>query len=137
MKELTKQMIEDFKIYELGYDFMAYPKQGKELINFHHLIVPRRLCQEDEKHGYYYWNGALLYETSHQYLHLINCYDKRIFEVITNEMIAMNVKGYLDNYNLKYIDECLCDFEDRFKYYKTNKGKSLIKPKYLNRIKID
>ena len=45
MREITKKMIEYYKIMKLGYDFMGYPALKKNTLSFHHLIVPRRNCK--------------------------------------------------------------------------------------------
>ena len=36
MREITRQMIEYYKIMKLGYDFMGYPAQKKNTLSFHH-----------------------------------------------------------------------------------------------------
>ena len=100
MKEITMLMINEFKIKQLGYDFMGYSLQKGDIYTFHHLIIPRR-------HGGSYSrdNGAILFSTPHSYLHVIEVYDYDRFTAITSEMIDMNIKGYLDVNNLIYIDE--------------------------------
>ena len=35
MREITKEMIDEFRIRELGKDFMGYQKQGSDLLTFH------------------------------------------------------------------------------------------------------
>ena len=132
MREITKEMIDEFRIRELGNDFMGYQKQGSDLLTFHHLIVPRRLCT-DELNGYTRNNGAILYTTPHQYLHLIEAYDRDIFEIITSEMIDENIKGYIDKQNIRYIDDALKYFEREYSGHTTNKGKPLIKEEYTTR----
>ena len=105
MREITKQMIKDYRIKELGYDFMGYYKQPKEIYNFHHLIVPYRNCNSRGLgEGYVRWNGAILCaESSHPYLHLIEQFDLESYLRITSEMIEMNLRGKLMIQNLKAI----------------------------------
>ena len=81
MKEITKQIIKDFKIMKLGYDFMGYKVDRKESLSFHHLIIPYRECKSfGLGEGYLYWNGAILRQnTSHDYLHLIESKDLNCF----------------------------------------------------------
>lgn len=127
-------MYKEFKIKKLGYDFMGYPEQQKDLITFHHLIVPHRHCKEQGLgEGYLRWNGAILYTTPHEYLHLIEAKDYEIFLAITSEMVDMNFKGYLDKENLHYIDDALKYFEHEYCSATTKKGKPLIKEQYLHR----
>lgn len=134
MKELTQKMIRDFKIKELGYDMMGYSPMVGDFCEFHHLLIPRRMCKEyGLGEGYVRWNGALLFSTPHEYLHLIEAKDLDIFFAITSEMLDMNIKGYLDTKNIRYIDDCLCEFEKEHSGDTTNKGKPLIKDEYLQR----
>lgn len=112
---------------------MGYEKQGADLLTFHHLIVPRRFCQDMEDKGYNRDNGAILFTTPHQYLHVIEVYDREMFEIITDEMKDINNKGYLDSSNIRYIDDCLKSFEKEHCSSRTSKGKLLIKDSYLYR----
>lgn len=132
MREVTKLMINEFKIKHLGYDFMGYSLQKSDIYTFHHLIVPNR------KNGpYARWNGAILCgKTSHPYLHTIESKDYDRFLAITSEMIDMNIKGYLDIANIRYIDDILCSFEREYSGKHTRKGKVLIKEEYTKRIKL-
>lgn len=137
MREITEKMIKNFKIMELGFDFMGYSVDKKSSLSFHHLIIPHR---ESQKHrigeGYLYWNGAILRQnTSHDYLHLIETIDYDMFMAITSEMIDENIKGYLDITNLRYINDVLCQFEREHCSDISKKGKLLIKDDYLKRRK--
>lgn len=136
MKEITKQMIKNFKIMKLGMDFMGYEVKKKESLSFHHLIIPHRDCKlYGLGEGYLYWNGAILNQlTSHDYLHLIERIDYDIFLAITSEMIDENVKGYLDMENIRYIDDCLTFFEREHCSDRNKKGKILIKEEYTKRM---
>ena len=85
MKEITKIMVNDFKIMKLGMDFMGYHVNRKQDLSYHHLIIPRRHCKEAGLgEGYLYWNGAILRQnTSHDYLHIIENIKKEI-EIMKN-----------------------------------------------------
>lgn len=137
MKEITKQMIKNFRITKLGYDFMGYNVDKNASLSFHHLIIPHRDCKmRGLGEGYLYWNGAILKQnTSHDYLHLIESKDYDIFLAITSEMIDENIKGYLDISNLKRIHDCLSLFEREHCSDRGKKGKLLIKDDYLKRRK--
>ena len=129
MKEVTKLMIDEFKLRELGHDFMGYHLQKGDIYTFHHLIVPNR-----NGGPYARWNGAILFSTPHQYLHVIENYDYDRFCYLSSEMIDENIKGYLDMENIRHIDECLKEFEREYSGKRTKKGKLLIREEYTRRI---
>lgn len=135
MKQVTNLLINDFKIKELGYDFMGFSIQKNDILSFHHLILSKEYCRKAKLgKGYWYWNGVILcQETSHSYLHLIQRYDDELFRYLTSEMYDMKVKGYLDIYNLQNIQDILDYFEYLHIEEKTDKGHYLIKEEYLNR----
>ncbi len=135
MREITKEMIDYYKIMKLGYDFMGFLVYQKNKLSFHHLIVPHRHCKEAGiGEGYLWWNGAILNQsTSHEYLHLIEAKDFDMFSAITSEMIDENVKGYLDMENLKHILDVLHCFEREHCSDHSKKGNYLIKEEYLYR----
>ena len=129
MKEVTKLMINEFKLKELGMDFMGFQLQKGDIYTFHHLIVPNR-----EGGPYARWNGAILFSTPHQYLHVIENKDYDMFCYITSEMIDMNIKGYLDMENIRHINDVLNQFEREHAGERTKKGKLLIKEEYTRRV---
>lgn len=132
MKHVTKKMINEFKIQELGYDFMGYHLNKGDIYTFHHLIVPNR-------HGgpYARWNGSILCgQSSHPYLHLIEAKDYDMFCAISSEMIDQNIKGYLDSNNIRYIHDILSQFEREHCSDRSKKGKLLIKEEYTRRSKL-
>ena len=133
MKEITKIMINDFKIMKLGYDFLGYKVNRKQDLSYHHLIIPRRHCKEAGLgEGYLYWNGAILRQnTSHDYLHIIEKIDPDIFYELTSEMIDENIKGRLDIENLKHIRDLLLYFEREHDHDTSKKGKLLIKREFV------
>ena len=121
-------MINEFKLKELGHDFMGYSLQKGDIYTFHHLIVPNR-----QGGPYARWNGAILYSTPHQYLHVIEATDYKYFSYLTSEMIDMNQKGFIDIDNILEINDILCEFEHKYRNRRSKKGKRLIKDAYLNR----
>lgn len=131
MREVTNLMINEFKIKQLGYDFMGYSLQRGDIYTFHHLIIPNR-----NGGPYARWNGAILFSTPHQYLHTIEAKDYDMFCLITSEMIDMNIKGFLDSSNLRRIDDILNQFEREHCSDRSKKGKMLIKEEYTRRAKI-
>ena len=133
MKNITEQMIKDFKIMKLGFDFMGYKVDKKQSLSFHHLIIPHRESRNyGIGDGYLYWNGAILRQnTSHDYLHIIEKIDPDIFYELTSEMIDENIKGRLDIDNLKRIHDLLLYFEREHDHDTSKKGKLLIKREFV------
>ena len=126
MKGITKLKINQFKIKQLGYDFMGFTIKRLDECTAHHLIIPARHNGKLTD-----WNTVILNgETSHPYWHLIEIKDPTIAYAITSEMIDMNIKGYLDEENIKNIHDLLDEFEAQFGNEKNSKGKLLIKREY-------
>lgn len=123
VKEL---MINEYKLKEMGCDFMGYTLSKRDILTYHHLIVPRR-------HGgpVTVQNGAIIQRVPHDYLHLLERVDNDLFCLVTSEMIDMNIKGYLDPFNLGNIHEALCEFEYKHAGDCSKKGNVLIKEEYL------
>lgn len=138
MKEITERMIKDFKIMKLGFDFMAYSVDKKSSLSFHHTIISHKKCLKNGLgHGYWKWNGSILVQdNSHDYLHRIEKVDTEVFYAITSELVDMNIKGFLDVENLRYINDILCSFEREHCGDRTKKGKVLIKEQFVKRVKV-
>ena len=137
MKTVKSEMIRDYKLKKLGFDFMGYTFNNPDELSFHHLIVPEKDSEAmGIGDGYLKWNGAILKQlTSHDYLHLLQRIDEEIFLRITYQMIEQNYNGHLDIENLKKIRDALLYFEKEHQYDKDKKGKVLIKREYIhNRI---
>ncbi len=130
MKDVTQELMRDFNIESLGYDFMGYPPSKGDIPTFHHLLQPAR-----EGGPYAYWNGVVLYTTPHQYLHVIESIDYFRFLFLTAEMNDMKIKEFLDPVNLHRINLLLTEFEETHENYLTKKRTRLIKDGYLNRKK--
>lgn len=116
---------------------MGFTFKRQTELSFHHLIIPKSECKlyQIEEEGYVRWNGAILVKnTSHDYLHVIEQYDRDMFEYISNQMIIMNENGALDEYRLKQIGMVLRKFEGTHSGLRTNKGRRLIKSTYRNRL---
>jgi hypothetical protein len=130
MKEITRQMIKKYGVKD--FDFMGYDIKRKQMLSFHHLIVPHRHCkQQGLGEGYVMWNGAILVQdTSHEYLHIIEYVDYDVFCALTSEMIDINIKGYLDIQNLRQIKDVLLYFEREHDHDRNKKGRLLIKREY-------
>ena len=137
MREITRSMIREFKLKELGYDFLGYTFKSINELSFHHLIIPRRLSNHLESKGYTRDNGAILKQSSsHEYLHTIELYDRDRFLEITKYLIEENLLGKVDMECLRKIRDVLISFEMEYKDIKNNSGNKIIKKEFANRIKL-
>lgn len=137
MREITNLMIKEYNIKKLGYDFMGFRFKRVNELSFHHMIIPHRDCKslKVEEDGYIKWNGAILVQqTSHEYLHLIETYERERFNEITQIMIQINRSGQIDQDSLLNIEYLLRGFESQYKGLKSKKGHKLIKDSYYNRV---
>jgi hypothetical protein len=139
MDLITRELIKAYNLKKIGLDFMGYQIDKLENVSYHHLIIPAR-----KKGKRTFENGVILMQgqgyndsNSHDYLHLIENIEPEIFYYITSEMIDQKIKGKLDIENLKRIHELLRYFESKHLHDRGNKGKRLIKEKYLMRPKLD
>ncbi len=134
MNEVKIQLIRDFRLRKLGYDFMGYDFNNVNDLSFHHLIVPRRNCGLlNLGKGYFYWNGAILRrDTSHEYLHLIESIDYDRFLYLTSELIEIKIQKIILMENLRRINDCLETFEREHGSDKNKRG-YLIKEEYTRR----
>lgn len=132
MKTITSKIIKQYKLQEIGYDFMGYPLEEGDIFTVHHLIIPSRLNGPLER-----WNISILCGlTSHTYLHLIESIDYDVFLAITSELIDINIQEYLTIDNLRKINDILKSFENEWinKDIRNGRGKRKIKDKYINRL---
>lgn len=125
MKGITKLMFDEFKIAEVGMDFMGFKLNKNDIVTYHHLIIPKRNGGLVTRN-----NGALIQRVPHDYLNVIEMIDPVRFAYITSEMIDINVKGFIDPYNIKNIHAILDEFETQHEDETTRKGKLLIKREY-------
>ena len=137
MREITRLMINEFNLKNLGYDMMGYTFKNIHELSFHHLIIPRRLCRKVESRGYTRDNGAILKQTSsHEYLHTIETYDRDRFLEITNYLIKENLLGKIDLECLRKIRDVLESFEKEYQNQVNGNGNKIIKKDFTNRIKL-
>ena len=137
MREITKLMINEFKLKELGYDFLGYTFKSTKELSFHHLRIPKRMCHNIEDKGYTRSNGAILKQSSsHEYLHTIELYDRDMFLAITKLLCDENDLGRIDKDILVKIRDILLAFEAEYEGKKNGNGKLIIKKEYTNRIEL-
>ncbi len=127
MRQVTLDLIEAFQPTSL--DWMGYEFRNIRELNFHHI--------QKKEHGgkYSFDNGALLCgDTAHQYIHVIEYKDLDMYLYINALLKGVNTQGYRPTKNqLLAIKSVLEQFEREHSGDRTNKGKPLIKPKYVER----
>jgi len=126
MKEVLRQMLRIYKPFS-QMDWLNY-KLKKDDVTFHHIT------KREDNGKKTIENGAILMPNSHSYLHLIECLDintymalNQIFRIVNNQMSEPTMEQRI------LIDKILSEFEDNHRWDKGNKGKLLIKRKYLDR----
>lgn len=133
MRPITQEMVRQYRLKQLGYDFMGYTFTNPNQLSFHHLIVPRRDCEAAGLgDGYLFWNGAILKQnTSHDYLHLIEKIDRQKFLAITDLMVKENKLGELSLSELRAIHIILQSFEQEHQNDKNKHGEKILKRRYI------
>jgi hypothetical protein len=128
MEQITKLMINEYKLKELGYDFMGF-SPSNEIYTAHHLIIPKRAGGKLER-----GNVAILMQTPHSILHKIESYNFELFSAITGEMIDEVVKGKLDDKNILEIYYLIDQFYNDYKGFTNAKGNPIIDKDYKKRL---
>jgi hypothetical protein len=127
MGKLTNRIYYDFKLNELGFDFMGYLFDDKQELSYHH-IQPRHYGGKTT-----YGNGALLTrDVSHNYIHTIEAYDFKLFIELSQELKAEHKDG-ITKEHLLAIKQMLEFFEDKFENECTRKGVPIIKEEFVRR----
>lgn len=126
MKQVTKEMIEIYKPLDL--DWMNYRVTRQNPITFHHI--------KKAEHGglYTFDNGALLTETGHRYLHIIEYKEIKLYDMLNKMFEIINRQRHAPTQEQREIIEYLLnEFYNLHKEDKTSKGKRLIKFDYTKR----
>ena len=82
MSRLRERLYKEYNLEELGYDFMGYEFNSKKELSTHH-IIPRRSGGQTKKDNL----CILSRDTSHNYLHLIEDYDYKVFLQISKYLM--------------------------------------------------
>ena len=126
MKQITKEML---KIYQpiSNLDWLNYKIVKKDL-TFHHIVKKAEGGKQELS------NGALLMPIGHQYLHVIEFKDYKIYKYINDMFRIVNNQRYEPTKEQREtIEYLLMSFEKKYINDKTSKGKKLIKESYLTR----
>lgn len=128
MSKLREKLYKEYKLEELGYDFMGYPFKIKKELSTHH-IIPRHSGGETKKNNLCVLNRF----SSHNYIHLIESYDYQAFIEISKCLMNQVRLGKISIGELNTINDILSTFEYKYKDEET-RGGLLIKPIYKKRL---
>lgn len=127
MTKLKMKLIQEFKIDELGVDFMGYEFATHKELTYHH-IQPKNCGGKTT-----FANGSLLIRPSHNYIHTIEAFDYKLFLQLSRELLAEHQDGTITPYRLARINELLEYFENKYRHNITAKGTPLIKEEFTRR----
>jgi hypothetical protein len=126
MKEVTKELIKIYKPVDL--DWLNYRVTRQNPLTYHHIIK--------REHGGLYAldNGALLTQTGHHYLHIIEYKEIKLYEMLNKMFEIINKQRHAPTPDQREIIEyILNEFYQLHKNDKNSKGKTLIKFDYTQR----
>lgn len=129
MSRLREKLYKEYKLEELGYDFLGYEFEFKKELSTHH-ILPRHSGGQTKKDNLCVLNRF----SSHNYIHLIEDTDYRIFLQVSSCLLKQVKEGKIDIEELKRIDEILQFFEYKYRDEEDRHRELLIKPIYKKRI---
>ena len=130
MSKLRERIYKDFKMEQLGYDFMEYTFDSKKELSTHH-ILPRHLGGQTKKNNL----CALNRFTSHNYIHLIEDIDYKVFLELSKYLLEEVKNGEISKEQLLRIADLLQFFEFKYRNEEDRHGEKLIRPEYkLKRI---
>ena len=125
MSRLRERLYKQYDLENIGYDFMGYEFGSKKELSTHH-IIPRHSGGQTKKNNLCILNR----NTSHNYIHLIEDYDYKIFLQVSKYLMEQVKKGRIDLEELKRINELLLFFEDKYKKEQARNGELLIREEY-------
>ena len=125
MDETLKTLIKIYKMKDI--DWMGYKLQDR--FSYHHIIKKSNGGRKVLS------NGAVLFQSSHNYLHTIESYDYDKYLFINQILKDINNQRYMPTKEqLKEIDYVLREFEDEYEDYLSSRDKLLIKKEYRERV---
>lgn len=129
MSKLRERYYKEYKLEELGMDFMGYGFNDKKELSTHH-ILPRHSGGKTEKKNLCVLNRY----TSHNYIHLIEDTDFKVFLEVSKYLLEQVKMGQISREKLLQIDDVLQFFEFKYRDEETRGGELLIKPEYKKRL---
>lgn len=125
MSRLRERLYKDYDLESLGYDFMGFTFDSKKQLSTHH-IIPKHSGGQTKKNNLCVLNRY----TAHNYIHLIEDYDYKVFLQISRELMEQVKQGKIDIQEIKNIFELLQFFEFKFRDETDRNGDLIIKPEY-------
>ena len=126
MTKLKIKIYEKYDMESLGYDFMGYLFKDIRELTYHH-IQPKNLGGKTS-----FENGALLIRPSHNYIHVIEDTDFKLFIELSQELKNEHKNG-ITKENLLAIRQILEFFESKYKDSYARNGSLLIKEDFVRR----
>lgn len=129
MSRLREKLYKEYNLEALGYDFLGYAFGSKKDLSTHH-ILPRHSGGKTQKDNLCVLNRY----TSHNYIHLIEDTDYKIFLQVSKFLLEQVKKGEIGEEQLLRINDILEVFEKKYKDEEARNGELLIRPEYKKRI---
>lgn len=129
MSRLRERLYKQYKLQETGLDFMGYGFKDKKELSTHH-ILPRHSGGKSERKNLCVLNRY----TSHNYIHLIENTDFKIFLEVSKYLLEQVKMGQISKEKLLEIDDILKFFEYKYRDEEARNGELLIKPEYKKRL---
>lgn len=128
MSRLRERLYKDYNLETLGYDFMGYEFSTKKELSTHH-VLPRHSGGKTKKDNLCILNRY----TSHNYIHLIEDTDYKVFLEVSKYLLEEIKKGEISPDQLLRINDALEFFEFKFRDEEDRHGERLIKPEYKSK----
>lgn len=128
MSRLRERLYKYYNLETLGCDFMGYEFSTKKELSTHH-VLPRHSGGKTKKDNLCILNRY----TSHNYIHLIEDTDYKIFLEVSKYLLEEIKKGEISPDQLLRINDALEFFEFKFRDEEDRHGERLIKPEYKSK----
>ena len=125
MSRLRENLVKEYHIDQLGYDCMGYTYDNFKELSTHH-IIPKHDGGNSKRNNLCILNRF----TSHNYIHLIEEYDYKVFIQISSYLMQEAKNKQIDIEQIKYIHELLQFFEYKYRDECNRNNDPIIKPEF-------
>lgn len=129
MSRLRERLYKEYNLEQLGYDFLGYTFGTKKDLSTHH-ILPKHSGGKTKKDNLCVLNRY----TSHNYIHLIEDTDYKMFLQVSRFLFEQVKKGEIGQEELLRINDILEVFEHKYRDEEARNGELLIRPEYKERV---